>query len=116
VSRKARARGIHEAIISEEVFNTVQERLNTKSVPHKKLNEDFPLRGVVLCAHCRQALTAGWARGRNKSYGHYWCWNDDCRATKVRRDDLHESFVSLLSRMEPTAELLAQLPGRIAAR
>ena len=67
-------------------------------------------------SRCRKPLTAGWARGRNKAYAHYWCWNEECRAIKVRRDDLHEGFVSLLSRMEPTAELLAQLPERIATR
>jgi site-specific DNA recombinase len=116
VSKKVRARGLHEPLIAEEVFNAVQMRLNTKSVPHKKLNEDFPLRGIILCVHCRKPLTAGWARGRNKTYAHYWCWNEECRAIKVRRDDLHAGFVNLLSRMEPTAELLAELPQRIATR
>ncbi len=116
VTKKIRARGLHEPLIPEEVFNAVQMLINSKSVPHKKLNEDFPLRGVILCVHCRRPLTAGWPRGRNKNYGHYWCWNQKCRAVKVSRDDLHEGFVSLLSRMEPTAELLAQLPERIATR
>ena len=36
VSKKVRARGLHEPLISEELFNAVQMLLNTKSVPHKK--------------------------------------------------------------------------------
>src|SRR5262249_47553246 len=43
VSKKAQGRGLHQPLISEEIFDAVQLRLNAKSVPHKKLNEDFPL-------------------------------------------------------------------------
>jgi site-specific DNA recombinase len=116
VSGDLRVRGIHEPIISDEIFAAVQERINTKAVPHKKLNEDFPLRGVVRCSNCRELLTAGWSKGRKKRYAYYRCWNEECDAIKVRLDDLHTAFLSLLSRMEPTAELLAQLPERIATR
>ncbi len=116
VSGNIRARGNHEAIISDELFSAVQAKLKSKTVPHKKLNEDFPLRGVVKCATCGKMLTAGWSKGRNATYPYYYCWTPKCRAVSLRRDDLEGKFVSLLGRMEPTAELLAQLPGRIAER
>ncbi len=114
VSGEVRARGTHEALITDEVFAKVQARINTNGAPHKKLNEDFPLRGIVRCAGCSKALTAGWARGRSDRYPRYWCWTEGCRAVGISRDNLEKHFVGLLSRMEPTAELLAQLPGRIA--
>lgn len=110
VSGDSRVRGNHDPIVSEELFQGVQERLNGKASPHKKLSEDFPLRGVVLCAKCRKPLTAGWAKGRNKLYPRYWCWEEKCKAIGVSREDLEGQFSSLLSRMNPTAELLAQLP------
>jgi DNA invertase Pin-like site-specific DNA recombinase len=116
VSGDIRVLGNHDFIVSEELFQSVQERINGKSRPHKKLNEDFPLRGVVRCATCGKPLTAGWARGRkNKRYPRYWCWEETCKAVGVRREDLEGQFVNLLSRMQPTAELLAQLPERAAA-
>jgi site-specific DNA recombinase len=101
-------------IISEELFNDVQKRLKTKGTSHKKLNEDFPLRGVIRCATCGKLLTAGCAKGRSKHYAHYWCWTPKCKKVNIRREALEKQFVSLLSRIEPTAELMAELPSRIA--
>ena len=114
VTRGDRIRGNHDPLISDELFQTVQDRLNGKARPHKRLNEDFPLRGVVRCARCAAALTAGWARGRSRLYPRYWCWTPKCRAVGVSREELEEQFASLLSRMQPTAELLAELPERVA--
>ena len=116
VSGDLRARGNHEPIISEELFDAVQKRLKGKGSSHKQLNEDFPLRGVARCAKCGKLLTGGWVKGRSDRYARYWCWTSGCRAIGISRDDLHRQFVGLLSLMEPTAELLAQLPGRIAAQ
>ncbi|QNI32766.1 recombinase family protein [Alloacidobacterium dinghuense] len=116
VSGDIRVRGKHTALISDELFESVQERIDGKAVPHKRLNEDFPLRGSVLCASCKRPLTAGWAKGRTERYPRYWCWTKGCRAVGVSRDDLDRHFMSLLGRMEPTAELLADLPNRVATR
>jgi site-specific DNA recombinase len=115
VSGENRALGNHDPLISEGLFRSVQERLNGKARPHKKLNEDFPLRGVVRCAKCGRPLTAGWARGRKKQYPRYWCWEKKCGDVGVSREDLEGRFVSLLSQMQPTAEALAELPERAAA-
>jgi len=115
VTRGERIRGSHVPLVSDELFHAVQDRLNGKSHPHKRLNEDFPLRGIVRCARCRAHLTAGWARGRTQRYARYWCWTPKCRAVGISREELEEQFASLLSRMQPTAEALAQLPERVAA-
>src|SRR5262249_14704655 len=110
-----RIRGNHDPLITDELFQAVQQRLNGKSRPHKKLNEDFPLRGVVRCAKCSAPLTAAWAKGRGKHYPRYWCWTPKCRAVGISRDELEAQFASLLSRMQPTAQLLAELPERASA-
>ena len=115
VSGEVRVRGNHEPLISEELFQTVQDRLNGKSSPHKRLNADFPLRGFVRCAQCGKKLTAGWAKGRAERYARYWCWTKGCGAVGISKDELERDWVSLLASMEPTVELLAQLP-EIAAR
>ena len=114
VSGDLRVRGTHDPLVSDEVFQSVRERLNGKGRPHKKVNEDFPLRGVVLCARCRKRLTAGWNRGRKEYYARYWCWTKRCGAVSQRREELESEFVKLLGRMQPTAELLAELPQRAA--
>jgi site-specific DNA recombinase len=115
VSGDERVLGNHDPLVSEELFLGVQNRLNGKARPHKRLNEDFPLRGVVRCSKCGKPLTAAWARGRKKLYPRYWCWEKKCGAVGMSREDLEGQFVSLLSRMQPTAKLLAELPERAAA-
>jgi hypothetical protein len=115
VSGEDRVRGTHEALISDATFERVQDRLNGKSSPHKALSEDFPVRGVGRCAECGKKLTAGWAKGRKERYARYWCWTKGSGAVGASRDTLEGQFVGLLVRMQPTAELLAQLP-ELAAR
>lgn len=108
--------GTHEPLISDELFQAVQNRLNGKSRPHKKVNEDFPLRGVVRCADCGTHITAGWAVGRaRRRYPRYWCWHSGCMAVKLSREELEGHFKDLLHRMQPTAKALAELPERLAA-
>lgn len=67
VSGEDRVRGTHEALISDDLFQKVQERSNGKSSPHKSINEDFPLRGVVICAACSKKITGGWVKGRKSA-------------------------------------------------
>src|SRR5438876_1180840 len=108
-------RGKHEPLVSEQLFQSVQNRLNGKSSPHKKLSEDCPLRGFVRCARCGKNLTAGWVKGRKERYARYWCWQKGCRAVGISKEELENRFVGLLGSFQPTAEFQAQLP-LIAAR
>jgi len=106
-------KGNFEALVSEELFITVQDVLNGKRVPvpHKRVSEDFPLRGFVRCAKCDRPLTASWAQGRGgKKYARYWCYNKACKRVGISREGLESHFVQLLAMMQPTAELIAKLP------
>jgi site-specific DNA recombinase len=105
-----RYQGAHTALITETLFQRVQDRLNGKSVPHVSQNEDFPLRKFVKCAVCGKSITAGWAKGRKEHYARYWCWTKGCRSVKISRDELEIQFVRILGTLEPTAQYLAQLP------
>ena len=113
-SNGTRVKGAHEPLISEELFESVQEKLTGKAA-HNKNHEDFPLRGFLGCAFCRKLLTAGWVTGRNgKKYAHYWCWTKGCE-TRASKEYLEENFCTLLSVIQPSADVLAKLP-LIAAR
>ena len=106
--------GQHEPIISQELFDLVQDALDGKDAPpvvHKKLNNDFPLKGFIRCATCDKKLTAGWNKGRKEKYARYWCWNPKCKA-KVSggRDEIEMAFLRILDMLVPTQEYLKQLP------
>jgi len=67
VSGENKVKGLHQPLVTQELFNAVQEALDGKAngsaaapVVHKKVNDDFPLKGFVRCASCEKKLTAGW--------------------------------------------------------
>ena len=53
-SGENKVKGNFEALVSEELFITVQDVLRGRRVPvpHRRVSEDFPLRGFVRCAKC----------------------------------------------------------------
>jgi site-specific DNA recombinase len=112
-----KVKGLHEPIISQELFDAVQDALDGKEptrVTRKKLNDDFPLKGFVRCTSCDKKLTAGWSKGRKERYPRYWCWNPECPArVSASRDEIEQDFLRLLGMMKPTQEFLKELP-RIA--
>lgn len=113
VSGENKVRGNFEALVDDELFITVQDVLNGRRVPvpHKRVSEDFPLRGFAKCAKCERPLTAGYAQGRGKKkYARYWCYNKTCKGVGISREGLEGHFVQLLAMMQPTAELIAKLP------
>jgi site-specific DNA recombinase len=116
VTKALKVNGNFEPIVSQELFDKVQQKVNVKGMPHKQLNPDFPLRGIVRCIVCEKPLTAGWVQGRKQKYPRYWCWTPKCRGVSETRDILHRKFEGLLSMMEPTAEYLLQLPTIVAAQ
>ena len=114
VSGENKIKGQHQPLVSQELFDEVQDALDGKvfaPVVHKKLNNDFPLKGFVRCTGCDKKLTAGWVKGRKDKYPRYWCWNPKCPVrVSASRDEIENAFVNILYLMEPTQELLRMLP------
>lgn len=115
VTGELKVRGTHDPLVSDELFQQVQDKINGKSSPHKQVSEDFPLRGFARCSSCEKNLTAGWAKGRKDKYARYWCWTKGCGAIGISSGELERHWLVVLSRMQPTAKLIAMLP-EIAAR
>ena len=93
-------RGNHEALISWETFQRIQNRLNETAYAATRVDaaEEFPLRGFVTCDCCGHALTAYWAKGRNKRYPYYECFNKHCdeRRKSIRKDVIEKEFEDLI--------------------
>lgn len=69
-------KGIHEPIISEELFEEVQAVMAGKkrNWPTKQnAREEFPLRGHLLCSRCGSKLTASSSKGNGGKYFYYHC-------------------------------------------
>jgi site-specific DNA recombinase len=105
------ARGIHEPIVTQELYDHVQDVLAGRSKtahPRRVLNPNFPLRQFVRCFKCGKGLTGGIAK---KKFNYYWCYKPGCRDVFVPSNKLEHQFVSLLAMHQPTVELLARLPN-----
>jgi site-specific DNA recombinase len=66
------------------------------------------LRGFVTCGGCGKALTAYWAKGRNKRYPYYECFNKGCdqRRKSIKRDQLETEFETLIKHLRPAAAIM----------
>jgi len=99
-------RGRFQAIITDDVFEQVQNRLagtgDGSRQARVRENPDFPLRVFVKCAKCGQGLTGSFSTGRRgKRYPYYCCRVKGCREVKFSRDTLHHDFHQLVYRLLP---------------
>jgi len=89
--------GNFKSIVEPELFQRVMDKLNNtgKNVPiYKKDNEDFPLRGIVVCSHCSKRLTASWSRGNGGKFAYYRCLY--CKGINYKKDDIESKFMQFL--------------------
>jgi len=106
-------KGIHEPLISEELFYKVQElitgrrRIRGKS---KNIKAIFPLRGFLNCPYCSRRLSASTSQGRHAKYSYYHCCTARCKG-RFRADALEMSYEEQLKnmRLTPVASKLLRL-------
>ncbi len=96
-------KGKHDAVISEELFFKVQNVLRLKSsndvkIPSGKVftDDQYPLRGLLICPLCGNNLTASASKGRKMYYSYYHCKNP-CRF-RHSADIVNNLFISELSK------------------
>ena len=96
-------KGQHQAIISEETFAKIQQKL-ARSEPkqYKKDRREFPLRRIISCSTCGHKLTGSTSRGRSRTYDHYTCNNKECQAApkNITPDKLEAEYVLLLEQVK----------------
>ncbi|MBA2453875.1 MAG: recombinase family protein [Chloroflexia bacterium] len=87
--------GRHEAIISRELFERVQNVLHGKPGKHRQSKRDFAFAGLLICGHCGCSLTGELKKQR---YIYYHCtgYRGKCGEPYVREEVLEEQFANLL--------------------
>jgi site-specific DNA recombinase len=101
------AQGTFEPLVTEEMFERVQEVLQGKASKASKpgtLTRDFPLRGLLHCGACGTPLTGSVSSGNGGKYAYYFCRKPTCRKVKVRRELLESKFSSFMHALRPKAE------------
>jgi hypothetical protein len=101
--------GKHPAIVSKQLFEAVQVKLNRKT-PVRHGNDEVYLRGVL---HSEQGykLTAGKSKGRSKLY---WYYVDHKNKISYPAEQLHRQFEDMLKLCSFTPDELTWLKKRVA--
>lgn len=92
--------GIHEPIISEELFNKVQDVLSGKRRHKYKygIKEEFPLRGFMTCPKCGRTLTGSVSTGGSGNKHYYYHCVKGCRE-RHKIHAIHDSFGERLNEL-----------------
>ena len=92
--------GKHLPMVNRSTYDAVQHiiRGRNRSIPHRAIRPEFPLRSFVRCASCEFPLTGSFSRGRSKVYPYYHCNHHDCESPSIyTRADVHSEFTDFLS-------------------
>ncbi len=91
-----RVEGTHDAIISKEDFNLVQELLNidTKKSPNE--DELFVFAGLLKCSDCGETMVRINTTDKGKKYYYYVCssykYKKECKSHRISEKKLFESI------------------------
>ena len=110
-------RGIFEPIVTQQLFDQVQDVLSGKRpslTGYQKSRPDFPLRLFVRCGVCDTPLTGSWSSNgkQSKKYAYYRC-RKNCKGVKATPDDLHALFLEWLQRLVPERGSLEEIKNTI---
>lgn len=86
--------GLHEAIISAELFNKVQDvragRHRTKKTKHELL-----LRGLFQCRDCKNAMIGE----RQKGHVYYRCHTANCAPNSIREEVIENTIIARITNL-----------------
>jgi site-specific DNA recombinase len=111
-------KGIHEPIISLDVYQKIQQRLNSRTPQRsrKDYTSDFPLRGYINCGFCNHPLTASWSESRTgDKHPYYRCYAKNCsfKGKSIAQKHVHEHFLDFIECLTPKEEILPRAKMRI---
>ena len=90
--------GLHQPIVSEELFNKVQEVLigrKRKAKFPSIVNDDFPLKKNFICPKCGKQITGSKSKGNGGYYYYYHC-KSSCKV-RHKKEEVHFLIKDLLS-------------------
>jgi site-specific DNA recombinase len=102
-------KGIHEPIISEALFNKVQNIIKGRKVSKNKpcviaRRIELPLRGILICSKCNHHLTGSPSRGRNgKQHFYYHC--NQCKKERYPAQLVNDTVEKILNEITFSSDI-----------
>jgi site-specific DNA recombinase len=100
--------GKHEAIISDEIWNIVQARRQSKSFKQRQSNEPFLLSSILRCPTCGQGMvpsitTSTRKDGTKRKHRYYVCaefhnkGSSACKANSIKAFDAEDAVINRIT-------------------
>lgn len=104
--------GAHKPLISEELFQQVQDKLHDRA-PKKKTTHNYVLKGMLSCVYCERTIT--WQKQKSHLYGGCQRKLESCKNKKfIREDKVQEELFHLMSELVcPSDEIMNWLVDTI---
>ncbi|RFU71442.1 recombinase family protein [Peribacillus saganii] len=88
--------GTHEAIIEPKVWDLVQEKLESKSLPSRAHSSPHLLSGILKCPKCGSGMSVSTSGSRTNPYKAYRCSTyknkGTCTGKQYRMEEMHDLF------------------------
>jgi DNA invertase Pin-like site-specific DNA recombinase len=100
------AKGQHDPIVPQYLFDRVQEKLHGRG--HIQGKHEFPFRGLLTCGYCGCQITASLIKGR---YVYYHCTHGrgQCRQPYIRQETLSVRLQSIVDNVRVPEDVVARL-------
>lgn len=105
--------GLHEKLISQELFLKVNEKSKTNNgygVPHKTEHDEVPLKVFLKCGDCGSPFTGYVVKAKKLWY--YKCRTNGCKCNKSAKE-LNAKFAHLLENLCVKSELIEPLKAQL---
>lgn len=104
--------GIHQPLISRQLFDTVQDVLHGRSVRSKAAHREYLFSRLIRCEGCNRSLVAE----TKKKHVYYRCHSHSCRGTSFREERILGEIESLLTKLRSAPEEAEELADYIEER
>ena len=110
--------GIHEPIISKEIFEHAQS-LTKEKVRKKLLYKEFFVRGLIKCGYCGSTMTPSFSNKKSRRYYYYKCYSvvrngrTACSIKQVNAEKLENFLIENLSRIAQDRQYVESLAFKI---
>ena len=104
--------GIHEPLISQFLFDRVQEKLHDRGQGRRERTHSFAFRGFLTCGYCGCQITASKIKGK---YVYYHCTKGrgKCRQPYVRQESLSQRLESIVDNVRVPEDIVRKLLDEI---
>lgn len=106
--------GIHEPLVSRELFEAAQRALRRLNKPRKS-KKNFAYRGLLTCGKCGCLFTAELTKGK---YVYYHCSRSKgpCDSAYIREEQLDTMFADEIKKIQPDRQSLYYVTSRLLRR